>query len=118
MSYTKCIYLNNITAQLCIDKLWIQKYITFPLGGGGGRAAPGYPTEDKIAPDCIGNTNSTVYYINLHNYNYTQQHMIKFVILDYTQITVYIKMQKLYEKFVKSLSNVGENKDIFQGRRK
>ena len=40
MSYTKYIYLNTINAQLCIDKLWIQKYTTFPLGGS---AAPGYP---------------------------------------------------------------------------
>ena len=44
MYYTQSIYiyLNNITAQLCIDKLWIQKYTTCPLGGG--RATPGYPT--------------------------------------------------------------------------
>ena len=40
VSYTTYIYLNTITAQLCIDKLWIHKYTTFPLGG---RAAPDYP---------------------------------------------------------------------------
>ena len=52
MSYTKCTYLNNITAQLCIDKLWIQKYITFPLGGPGCPRLP-YQWEDGafLPPD-------------------------------------------------------------------
>ena len=35
LSHTQSIYtsIHTINAQLCIDKLWIQKYTTFPLGG-------------------------------------------------------------------------------------